>query len=180
MIQDVLSEHFARYPYMEPQDAVKLLYQAEFGPGHSIVDEKKALTDLKNEMAGLGEAPGEKMYESIGNGLCRWNLRPCVSQGIPAEDIARLFVDTARTVRGDKRRFQQSLRLLEEMAEGEETPFEALALDVYLMGYQEKKCPAVHHSAAYNAAYHPAYRVVSQHKLKAYLAARRREKGGVG
>ena len=88
MLEDILLQHLERYPQMEPQDAVKLIYQQEFGPGHLIRDEKKALEFLRQEMAGAGEPlPGEALYESIGNGLCRLNLRPCKAKGIPAEDI---------------------------------------------------------------------------------------------
>ena len=36
---DILLFHFARYPKMTPQAAVKLLYQSAFGPGHLIRDE---------------------------------------------------------------------------------------------------------------------------------------------
>ncbi|MBQ9263728.1 MAG: hypothetical protein IJ189_05895 [Clostridia bacterium] len=177
MIQDVLAAHFAQYPYMEPQDAVKLLYQAEFGPEHMIRDEKKSLQMLKDEMALLRPVEGEKMYESIGNGLCRWNLRPCMAKGIPAEDINQLFVETSRSVKGDKRSFRESLRALEEMAEGDETPFEAIQLDIFLIQYRDRNCPPVHHSDAYRQAYRPAYRVVSQKKLKDYLKALREKNG---
>ena len=69
----------------------------------------------------------------------------------------------------------QSLHLLEQMAEEDETPFDPVELDVYLIRYREKKCPAVHHSEAYRAAYQPTYRVVNQKKLKDYLARRREE-----
>ena len=177
MMQDVLADHFARYPLMLPQDAVKLMYQAEFGPEHLIRDEKKSLATLEEEMASLTPGSGEKMYEPIGNGLCRWNLRACLSQGIPAEDVNRLLIETAQSVHGDKRRFRESLRLLEDMAEGDETPFEAIELDIFLIQYRDKNCPSLHHSEAYRRAYRPAYRVVSQRKLKEYLAARRGKNG---
>lgn len=174
MIQDVLADHFRKYPRMLPQDAVKLLYQAEFGPEHLIRDGMKSLSMIEAEMASLTEPlPGESLYEPIGNGLCRWNLRPCKAKGIPAEDINRLFLETAQGVRGDYRRFRESLNMLEDMAEGDETPFEAIELDVFLIQYRDKNCPAVHHSEAYRAAYRPSYRVVYQKKLKEYLTARR-------
>ena len=175
MIEDILIQHFEKYPQMQAQDAVKLIYQQEFGPEHMIKDPAKALAMIRQEMNGLEPKAGEPLYESIGNGLCRWNLRPCAEKGIPAEDINRLFVETARSVKGDKRRFLQSLHLLEQMAEEDETPFDPVELDVYLIRYREKKCPAVHHSEAYRAAYQPAYRVVNQKKLKDYLARRREE-----
>lgn len=175
MIRDTLLTHFARYPAMQAQDAVKLLYQMEFGPGHLIRDEKKALADLRSEMAALAASPlpGEPLYEPIGNGLCRLNLRPCLARGISPEDICPLLLDAARTVRGDRRRFQDSLRELEALAEADETPFEAIELDVFLIQYRDRNCPNIHHSPEYRAAYAPAYRVVPQKKLKDALSARR-------
>ena len=173
MLEDVLLQHFDRYPGMQPQDAVKLVYQQEFGPGHLIREEKKALEFLRQEMAGAGEPlPGEALYESIGSGLCRLNLRPCKAKGIPAEDVLRLFVDTANSMQGEKKNFAAGIRVLQKLAEEDETPFEPVLLDIFLAKYP-KSCPAVHHSDAYRMQYLPAYRVVSQRKLKDYLKALR-------
>ena len=173
MLEDVLLQHFDRYPRMQPQDAVKLIYQQEFGPGHLIKDEKKAMEYLRQEMAGAGEPlPGEALYESIGNGLCRLNLRPCKAKGIPLEDILRLFAETANGMQGDKKKFSAGIHVLQKLAEEDETPFEPVLLDIFLAKYP-RSCPAVHHSDAYRLAYLPAYRVVSQRKLKDYLKALR-------
>lgn len=169
MLEDILLQHFDRYPKMEPQDAVKLVYQQEFGPGHLIRDKKKAFGFLQQELAGVGEPlPGEALYESIGNGLCRLNLRPCKAKGIPAEDIFRLFVETANGIQGDKKKFVAGIHVLQKLAEEDETPFDPILLDIFLAKYP-KSCPAVHHSDAYRLAYQPAYRVVSQRRVKDYL-----------
>ena len=169
MLEDILLQHFDKYPQMQPQDAVKLIYQQEFGPGHLIRDEKKALEFLRQELASAGEPlSGETLYESIGNGLCRLNLRPCKAKGIPAEDILRLFLETANGIQGEKKRFTVGIRVLQRLAEEEETPFDPIALDIFLAKYP-KTCPAVHHSEAYRLAYQPAYRVVSQKRVKDYL-----------
>ncbi len=172
MLEDILLQHFERYPQMEPQDAVKLIYQQEFGPEHAVKDVKKALILLKQEMDALTPKPGEPLYESIGNGLCRLNLRPCAERGIPAEDIARLFLETAQAASGDKKSFRQGLKALQKLAEAGETPFDAVELDLFLARYPDS-CPAVHHSVSYHLAYAPAYRVVAQKKVKDYLAGRR-------
>ena len=170
MLEDILLQHFDRYPKMEPQDAVKLVYQQEFGPGHLIRDEKKAFAFLRQELAGVGEPlPGEALYESIGNGLCRLNLRPCKAKDIPAEDILRLFMETANGMQGDKKKFIAGIHALQKLAEEDETPFEPVQLDIFLAKYP-RSCPAVHHSDAYRLAYQPCYRVVSQQRLKHYLA----------
>ena len=172
MTADILLAHFERYPRMEAQDAVKLIYQQEFGPGHLIKDEGKCLKTLEAEMAELAPDGKEALYEPIGNGLCRLNLRPCLQRGIPAADICRLFCDTAKAVTGDKKRFWQGVRVLQELADAEETPFEPVLLDLFLARYP-KTCPAMHHSEMYRRLYHPAYRVVSQKRVKDYLALRR-------
>ena len=173
MLEDILLQHFDRYPQMQPQDAVKLIYQQEFGPGHFIKDEKKALEFLRQEIAGIGvPLPGEALYESIGNGLCRLNLRPCKAKGFPLEDILRLFAETANGTQGDKKKFIGGIHVLQKLAEEDETPFEPVLLDIFLAKYP-KSCPAVHHSDTYRLAYRPAYRVVNQRKLKDYLKALR-------
>lgn len=158
---------------MEPQDAVKLIYQQEFGPEHMIKDAAKSLAALKMEIAQLQSSGAkEPLYESIGNGLCRLNLRPCRDRNIPAEDVNRLFVETAQGMEGDKKRFRQGIRALQKLAEEGETPFDAVELDLFLARYPDS-CPALHHSVTYRLAYAPAYRIVAQKKLKAYLAGRR-------
>ena len=166
MMEDILLQHFEKYPQMQAQDAVKLIYQQEFGPEHMIKDPAKALAMIRQEMNGLEPQPGEPLYEAIGNGLCR------LKRGIPAEDIARLFTETASGVQGDKKQFRQALRALQRLAEEDETPFDPVELDIFLAHYPAA-CPALHHSEAYRAAYAPAYRIVLQKKLKDYLAARR-------
>jgi len=50
-MREVLLAHFARYPAMTAQDAVKLLYQATFGPGHLIADPAMAAKRLTEERA---------------------------------------------------------------------------------------------------------------------------------
>ena len=174
MTEDILLEHFSRYPQMKPQDAVKLLYQMEFGPEHMIQDEKKSLKMLCNEMASLRPDPEEALYEGIGGGLCRLNLRACMARNIPAEDINELFVLSSRLSQGDKRRFRRSLDALRSLADQDETPFDPVELDLFLARYPDS-LPAVHHSEAYRNAYRPAYRVVSQKKVKDYLARKRAE-----
>ncbi|MBR6186957.1 MAG: hypothetical protein IKQ41_11935 [Clostridia bacterium] len=172
MTADILLTHFERYPRMEAQDAVKLIYQNEFGPGHLIRDEAKSLKMLEEEMANLSADAKEALYEPIGNGLCRLNLRACLSRGITAADVSRLLSETAKGVTGDKKRFWLGVRVLQELADADETPFEPVLLDLFLARYP-KTCPPMHHSEMYSRIYQPAYRVISQKRVKDYMALRR-------
>lgn len=176
MIRDILASHFERYPLMGPQDAVKLLYQAVYGPGHLIKDRKQALNNLLTEMKALTPDGDEPLYEPVGGGYCRLNLRPAMQRGIPPEDIVDMLCEAAQRAKGDPRALRSALRELQDMAETDDTPFEGIALDVFLIDYEDRRCPPVHHSVIYREAYHPAYRVVMQKRLKDYLAARRGEK----
>ena len=176
MLEDIWAAHFSVYPLTQPQDAVKLIYQGEFGPGHLISDLRKAAQMLHDEMEKTEADEKQPLYEPIGNGLCRLNLAACKARRIPEPVILHLFCDAAASTKGDKKQFRHKLYQLKDMAQREETPFESIALDYFLVGYDEKRCPAVHHSAAYQAAYHPAYRVVVQKKLRDELKALRAEK----
>lgn len=174
MLEDILLSHFDQYPAMQPQDAVKLVYQHTFGPGHMIRDAKKAALMLQQEMASLAPGKKEPLYEPIGNGLCRLNLRPCVEKGLDSAFILRLFLEAAQTTQATKKEFRQNLRVLEKLAESEDTPFDPIELDLYMIHYEEKGYPTVHHSDVYRASYAPAYRVVIQKKLKDALKALRK------
>lgn len=174
MLENVLLEHFAAYPHMQLQDAVKLVYQHTFGPGHMIKDARRAALMLQQEMDSLTPGRKEPLYESIGNGLCRLNLRPCMEKGIDSQFILRLFLEAAQTTTATKKEFRQNLRVLQKLADEDETPFDPVELDLYMIQYEEKGYPAVHHSEAYRAEYAPAYRVVVQKKLKDALKALRK------
>ena len=56
-LSKILLNHAGRYPLMEPTDAVKLIYQNEFGGGHLIRDVDSCLNYLRQE------------YESVSNYL---------------------------------------------------------------------------------------------------------------
>ena len=45
-LSEILRAHSARYPLMMPCDAVKLIYQNEFGGGHIVENEKASLSYL--------------------------------------------------------------------------------------------------------------------------------------
>ncbi len=157
MTQSTLRAHFARYPLMEPADAVKLLYQNEFGCEHVLADEPTCAARVAAEREGL-QGPDAPPFVAIGNRLCRLELRD--SAYLPAERIARMMRLTAACSHGDADSFQQKLGILTTLCDGGEAPFSAGALADYLRGYALLGYPAVHHSPAYRAAYAPAYRVV--------------------
>jgi hypothetical protein len=151
---DIMAWQFLLHPEMEIADAVKLIYQNEFGCGHLIVDPLESLAGIREEMTDLTADAAEPLKESIGNGLCRMNLRSCIVNRIGVEAINRAFVITAQTVYGTVERFEGKLSSLVML------PFDPEALAEYLRVYKMKGYFPVHHSNRYRRAYAPAYRVI--------------------
>ncbi|MDD3334918.1 MAG: hypothetical protein PHI98_05290 [Eubacteriales bacterium] len=145
---------------MEPTDAVKLVYQNEFGCGHLFTDLSACISWLRRETAAVPVRKNAIAATPIGNGLCRLNLEAPAVRALRPERLAAMMKLTAQEQKGSAASFQQSLEQLRKLAVAGETPFSAEALEQYLAEYRAKGYPAVSHSAGYREAYHPAYRVV--------------------
>ena len=91
---DILLFHFARYPKMTPQDAVKLLYQSAFGPGHLLRNEDMARNRLAEELAATQESDGP-LLEDIGGGYARLYLGAAKRANLPLEEIFARFLFSA-------------------------------------------------------------------------------------
>lgn len=160
---DTLLCHAARYPKMEPADAVKLAYQSVFGGGHLVRDEASSLLRLSEERASI---PAEialaaaEPCEPIGFGKARIMLASGALAGLPDALLNRAFVLSSREPSGSTAAFSKALAILEEAASNGAFSFSPDALSAYLERYRASGCPMVSHSETYRLAYHPAYRVV--------------------
>ena len=158
-MEDILLTHFARYPQMTPQDAVKLLYQSAFGPGHLIAHPHMALRRLEEELAAT-PAGGDLLLEDIGGGFARLHLGAAKAQTLAVSAIFHRFCAAAAANNGGKPAFEAGLAALEALTRAGKAPFSPAALSDYLQAYRAEGCPMVSHSEGYRQHYHPAYRVV--------------------
>ena len=157
-LRAILMAHARRYPLMEPADAVKLIYQNEFGGGHLIRDEEACLNYLRREYDDLEKDPTALAYENIGNGIVRVNL-----EAVKPEDLEQLgqdFIASAEKHRGTLGRFLEKLEVLQTLTAEGVFAFDMDALKAYLSEYKAAGYPAVSHSSGYRKQYAPAYRVV--------------------
>ena len=157
-LESVLREHARRYPRMEPTDAVKLLYQNEFGGGHLIRDVEACLRYLRAEFDAVPKDPAATRREYIGNGIYRIHLA-ALSEG-DLDALGRNFIASAAAHKGDRNRFMKKLGVLKTLTAEGVFAFDTAQLEQYLAAYEGSGCPAVSHSPAYRAHYHPSYRVV--------------------
>lgn len=163
-LSHILLVHRDQYPLMEPADAVKLIYQNEFGCGHMITDPSTCLSNLRQEYREAKKAPTALRWEPIGNGFVRIYLSSLTETELEA--LGQAFLHTGATHHGSRAQFLQKLEVLRALTAQGQLPFDLSALDAYLTAYARSGYPAVSHSDAYRNAYHPAYRVVLQSFLE--------------
>ena len=170
-LEEVLLKHCERYPKMQVQDMVKLIYQNEFGGGHLIKNKNESLKRLQEEYLSLGRYSSsyetklelEKMFENIGNNLVRINLRTLKnsdSWNIDLAVINNFFVNTANSISGNIQKFEEKLQILKKCSEDKILPYGLSDIDTYLVEYKAKGYPAVSHSEIYRSYYFPAYRII--------------------
>lgn len=162
-LERVLRFHAARYPKMESTDAVKLIYQNEFGGGHLIRNSQAVLSYLQSEYDRTAPDPFVPAWEEIGNGILRINLA-----ALPKSKLSWLgeaFLRSAANHRGSMERFLNKLDTLHQLTAEGVFSFDTAQLEAYLAEYKKAGYPAVSHSQAYRDAYRPAYRII----LKEFL-----------
>ena len=157
-LEKILRAQAKARPVMEPTDAVKLIYQNEFGGGHMIRNEEACMAYLRREYDGVAHDPAVLREEPIGNGMVRVNLAAVDAWEL--EDLGRAFIRSAASHRGSMDAFLEKLKLLEHLTGEGIFAFDDKALRDYLTAYREAGCPAVSHSESYRRACRPAYRVV--------------------
>ena len=160
MLTEILAFHAARYPLMQPQDAVKLLYQHSFGIGHLIPDSRTFHERLIRESETAAPEPGIPLTEPIGNGLVRVMLNSPDFSHISAEELTAVCIRTAAEPLDSMEIFLEKLAVLEDACRDALFGFTPKELEDHLTAYRAAGCPAVSHSEVYREAYHPAYRVV--------------------
>ena len=158
-----LFQQLQKHPAMQPQDVVKLCYQASFGPEHMLKDIGKAMDWLDSEMAGL-TGSAEPLFEMISDDFIRINLRPWKQKKLSSRWLLNMFAASA-AVRPDGKALMEEYMAVVS-ASLESLPFSAADWQKHLQEYRAAGMPAVHHSEIYRHNESPAYRLVSSRFLR--------------
>ena len=171
-MKEILLNHAAAYPLMQPTDAVKLIYQATFGGGHLIKNQESALENLRAEYSKTSHE-GTKLHAES---LCETS-RIYLDSALTEDEltlIAKVFCVSAKhySVGYDsadeetKSRFHSRLELLQELCRDGNFSFTPSKLDEYLDSYSAANYPPVSHSEVYRNAYKPTYRVIDSRYVR--------------
>ncbi len=161
-VQEKLIKSLVNYPEMEVQDALKFIFQSEFGCGHLIKDEEKSCLMLEDEWEKADLNKQEELFEQLGGGYARFNIGIAKGLGISPRLFQRIFFKSAEREAGTVEGFYNKVSQLKKMCEDGEVPFSVGEVEEFLEGWEEKGQPLFRHSDKYRMLYKPSYRVVSE------------------
>jgi hypothetical protein len=164
-VLDFALAHWRTEPETRVADAYKWLFHATLGGEHAIRSEEGPRRWMDREWEEIGPPrPGEPDLVPLrpDGAIVRINLRPYKAGGGDKEALLMRFIASARSFRGDRADFTAAWLALGELLRNgpigalNRPEWEELDQKAEEAGY-----PAVHHSPEYEAAYEPAYRVVT-------------------
>jgi hypothetical protein len=163
-MRDILIDHARRHPCWALEDLYKLVHQGAMGSEHAVIDEARAREWLARELKDLESGPEEPLLDPISSDglIVRVHLRPLVRLSLDPGLLLAAFVRTAREFRGSTERIEESFAEAAGLARDELLAFDEADVNGFFARMKVAGFPAVHHSAAFEAAYRPAYRVVAR------------------
>ena len=158
---------------LQPQDALKLAYQAAFGAEHLLSDPGYVRKRLYQELVTCPREQDIPLVEQISPEICRVNLSPWRAARLPEGWLLGLFVHSCKPRKDGEARFYQALEALDQLAAEGALPFPVEVWRQARTDYLSQGIRPVHHSDAYHDAEAPAYRVVEAHYTRLIPLLRR-------
>ena len=160
--KDYLREQGELHPAMEPQDVVKMVYQAAYGAEHLLADVEKAGEYLIQELEMVPADARIPLVEDISEDMCRVNLAAWKAKGLPADWLLKIFVLSAGGWKDRDDVFAAYLKQADEAVSGGWLDFTYDEWHAYIKEYMKDGVRAVHHSEGYRQAEKPAYRLAAR------------------
>ena len=156
----ILAMHYQTHPALAPRDVYKLIYQAVFGPEHSIDNLRTAMERLYLEVLHLPDTPVTvPLLEPLSPLLCRVNLQPFVQQRGSVQALWQCFRQTLREYQpGTLVDLDRLWKFF--LATTWAQRYDAACLEQFWQQMATTDFAPVHHSRRYVEANVPHYRVV--------------------
>lgn len=163
-VKAAVATQLESFPESRLQDLYKSFFQDRFGPGHIITDRQSALDYILSEWASADTLMGPRT-ESCGwqGNYVRVNLSVLADSLMTAEELTDALMASAKEVKEEdiqawKTEWTEILAIIEkDYPDIPDLQQDKARIDELLASGQY----AYHHSAAYNAAYHPHYRIIA-------------------
>ena len=157
-IIEVLKAHHKKYPYMQIEDVIKLLYQNELGGGHLIKNIDDSLNRLFLEYNSIAHFEDKIKLEDIGNNVIRVYLD---SYKGDLNKLNEAFVKSANDIIGSKCNLIKKIEFVKEYIKYNNFfNFEYEEFERFVSMYYSEGLPMMSHSDVYRENYNPHYRVI--------------------
>lgn len=156
--QTYLLEQLKKHPSIQPQDVLKLCYQAAFGAEHLLQDMERAKAYLQQEYETVPAAE-KPLFEEISDEIVRVDLSAWKFYGLPAEWLFSMLAASPFAEAGEAV-FRDYLKQAEVVLEA--ASFSQSDWQAYLQEYEKTGLSPVHHSPIYREQEKPAYRIVNK------------------
>lgn len=162
-LRQAIERQLATYPKSQLQDIYKAFYQEHFGAEHMITDKEAARNYLDQELATMQDKRDGIYVEPIGmsGDYVRIYLIAVSHKILSSSQLLQAFIESAGEHKSPAiswaTKWQAIVEVVDEVSPGLGSDDERAMLLQASLNNQ-----AVHHSQAYNAAYHPHYRIVTR------------------
>ena len=156
--REALLKHYQTYPKLQTEDIFKYIFQSALGCEHLLASKEKALDYIKREYASSPQTD-IPLIERLDGAYSRVYLS-VLKTGLSPETLATLFCLSAKKEPHGKQALEAKLAVASALVHDGELPLDRDTFDQMCDAWRSEDYPAVHHSEAFRAAYHPAYRVI--------------------
>ena len=169
-LRQAIEHQLTTYPASTLQDIYKAFYQEHFGAEHMIADTAAVRNYLSYELEHCDDQTINLYYEPIGvNGdYVRVYLNAVKDNLITPEQLLWAFLDSAKPDQHSATSWATKWDAIVDVID-ETNPNFGTDDERSLLKQASQQNQAVHHSSAYNAAYHPHYRIVGRHIFEQQL-----------
>ena len=167
-VKTAVSTQLEAFPESRLQDLYKSFFQDRFGPGHLISDRQSALDYILSELAEADTLTGPETEPCGWQGnYVRVNLSVIPEGRMTADELTDALMASAKEVtEDDMERWKTEWAAIEAIIEKDHPDLPDFAEDKAKIGELLNAGQyAYHHSEAYEAAYHPHYRIILKNLL---------------
>ena len=157
-IEDILLEHYQKYPQMELNDFIKLIYQNSFGPRHMHNPSKEDVLKYLDEEIKVVTNETE-IIEDIGNGYVRVYLSKETNIEKLSNDFLNSMIEDTYT-ETNIRVFYRKLNILTKLIKKGSIKLPKKESINLVNEYLSNGINPVRHTKIYNELYKPHYRVI--------------------
>jgi hypothetical protein len=165
---NILLSHYKRYPLMEVEDYIKLIYQSTFGPYHfqGNPNYKNVSSRIESELSQITSS--YNLIEDIGNDYVRVHLGAIKENRISIDEVIEAFINSMNdylNVDSATINFMLGINYLKIIVTDVQNETKAKESILKIDEYLKSGIRPIHHSQTYRDNYYPHYRVIAKKHL---------------